>query len=110
MTWRRALSPLRLAVAGIVALVIAVVILLTQTSNEYLLVPDRAHPLADLVKVPEAKRADPSGGIYYVDVLERKASLLERLFPGLRNGSSLVQHDAITPPGVIPAAPIRLVF
>jgi Lon-like protease len=97
---RRVLSPLRLAVAGIVALVIAIVVLLTQTSNEYLLVPDRAHPLAELVKVPGAKPPAPSGGIYYVDVLERKASLLERLFPGLRNGASLVQHDAITPPGV----------
>jgi PDZ domain-containing protein len=91
---------LRLAVAGIIALVIAVVVLLTQTSNEYLLVPDHAHPLANLVKVPGAKASDPGGGIYYVDVLERKASLLERLFPGLRKGSSLVQHDAITPPGV----------
>ena len=91
---------MRLAVAGIVALVIAVVVLLTQTSNEYLLVPDRAHPLAQIVKVPGSKQSDPRGGIYYVDVLERKASLLERLFPGLRNGSSLVQHDAITPPGV----------
>jgi PDZ domain-containing protein len=91
---------LRLAVAGIVALVIAIVVLLTQTSNEYLLVPDRAHPLAQIVKVPGQKPSDPRGGVYYVDVLERKASLLERLFPGLRNGSSLVQHDAITPPGV----------
>jgi Lon-like protease len=97
---RRVLSPLRLAVAGIVALVIAIVVLLTQTSNEYLLVPDRAHPLAELVNVPNSAGSDRSGGIYYVDVLERKASLLERLFPGLRTGASLVQHDAITPPGV----------
>jgi PDZ domain-containing protein len=81
-------------------LLIAVVVLLTQTSNEYLLVPDKAHPLAGLVQVPGARAPDNKGGIYYVDVLERKASLLERLFPGLRKGSSLVQHDAITPPGV----------
>jgi Lon-like protease len=100
MNLRRAFSPLRLAVAGIFALVIVVVVLLTRTSNEYLLVPDRAHPLAELVRVPGAKPVDRRGGIYYVDVLERKASLLERLFPGLRNGASLVQHDAITPPGV----------
>jgi PDZ domain-containing protein len=97
---RRAFSPLRLAVGGIIALVIAIVFLLTQTSNEYLLVPDRAHPLAQIVKVPGSKPSDQRGGIYYVDVLERKASLLERLFPGLRTGASLVQHDAITPPGV----------
>src|SRR5207248_4807680 len=49
---------------------------------------------------PGAKPTDGRGGIYYVDVIERTASLLERLFPGLREGSSLVQHDAITPPGV----------
>jgi PDZ domain-containing protein len=97
---RRVFSPLRLALAGIAALLVAVVVLLTQTSNEYLLVPDRAHPLAGLVQVPGAKPADNRGGIYYVDVLERKATLLERLFPGLRSGSTLVQHDVITPPGV----------
>ena len=100
MNLRRALSPLRLAVAGILALLIVVIALLTRTANEYLLVPDPAHPLANLVDVPGAKPSDGRGGIYYVDVLERKASLLERLFPGLREGSSLVQHDVITPPGV----------
>jgi Lon-like protease len=97
---RRALSPLRLAVAGIIALLIAVIVLLTRTSNEYLLVPDPAHPLAHLVDVPGSKPGNSQGGIYYVDVFERKASLLERLFPGLRDGSSLVQHDVLTPPGV----------
>jgi len=87
-------------VAGIIALAVAVVVLVTTSSNEYLLVPDNAHPLANLVKVPDAKPADNKGGIYYVDVLERKASLLERLFPGLRDGATLVQHDELTPPGV----------
>jgi Lon-like protease len=90
----------RLAVAGILALAVAVVVLLTTSSNEYLLVPDKAHPLADLVRVPNAQPVDAKGGIYYVDVLERKASLLERLFPGLREGATLVQHDELTPPGV----------
>jgi len=97
---RRALSPLRLAIGGVIALAIALVILLTTSSNEYLLVPDKAHPLADLVHVPNGKTGDSQGGVYYVDVLERKASLLERLFPGLRDGSTLVQHDELTPPGV----------
>ena len=100
MTPRRLFRPLNLAVAGVVALVVAVVVLLTSSSNEYLLVPDKAHPLANLVHVPGAKPDDMRGGIYYVDVLERKASLLERLFPGLRNGATLVQHDELTPPGV----------
>jgi PDZ domain-containing protein len=100
MSPRRIFRPLNLAVAGIVALVVAVVVLLTSSSNEYLLVPDKAHPLANIVNVPGAKPSDNRGGIYYVDVLERKASLLERLFPGLRDGATLVQHDELTPPGV----------
>ena len=100
MTPRRIFRPLNLAVAGVLALVIAVIVLLTSSSNEYLLVPDKAHPLANLVKVPGAKPPDNRGGIYYVDLFERKASLLERLFPGLRDGSTLVQHNELTPPGV----------
>jgi len=97
---RRIFRPLNLAVAGLVALVVAVIVLLTSSSNEYLLVPDKAHPLAHLVDVPGAKPSDNRGGIYYVDVFERKASLLERLFPGLRDGATLVQHNELTPPGV----------
>jgi len=97
---RRFLRPLNLAVAGLVALIVAAVVLVTSSSNEYLLVPDKAHPLAGLVTVPGAKPADPNGGIYYVDVFERKASLLERLFPRLRKDSTLVQHNTLTPPGV----------
>jgi Lon-like protease len=102
---RRLFSPLRLAVAGIVALVIVVVVLLSTSSSEYLLVPDRAHPLAHLVTVPGAKGENSdNGGIYYVDVVERKASLLERLFPGIRDqGATLVQHQDLTPPGVTDA-------
>lgn len=100
MNPRRLFRPLNLAVAGIVALVVAVVILLTSSSNEYLLVPDKAHPLANIVRVPGAIPSDHQGGIYYVDVLERKASLLERMFPSLREGSTVVQHDELTPPGV----------
>jgi Lon-like protease len=97
---RRLFRPLNLAVAGLVALIVAVVVLLTTSSNEYLLVPDQAHPLAGIVDVPGATPPDNKGGIYYVDVFERKASLLERLFPSLRKNSTLVQHDELTPPGV----------
>jgi Lon-like protease len=97
---RRALTPLRLATVGLLILVAVVVVLLTTSSNEYLLVPDRAHPLASLVTVPNARPPHDGGGIYYVDVIERKATLLERLFPGLRSGSTLVQHSQLAPPGV----------
>jgi PDZ domain-containing protein len=90
----------RLVVAGVVLLTVVIAVLLTRSSNEFLLVPDRAHPLAALVKVPGAKPEDKQGGIYYVAVFERRASLLERLIPGIREGTTLVQHDELTPPGV----------
>jgi len=68
-------------------------------SGSYLLLPDRAKPLAGLVSIP-GERGDAKGGIYYVDVIVRKASLLERLVPQLRgDGSSLVPEHAILPPG-----------
>ena len=100
MNVRRLISPLRVAAVGLVAVVVAIVILLTQSSNEYLLVPDPAHPLAHLVQVPGARAGGARGGIYYVDLFERKASLLERWFPGLRDGATLVQHDQLAPAGV----------
>jgi PDZ domain-containing protein len=40
------------------------------------------------------------GGIYFVDVFERRASLLESLFPSIRSGATLVPAQLIVPPGV----------
>ena len=97
---RRALTPLRLFVAGVVILAVTFVLLLTTTTDSFLLVPDPAHPLAGLVSVPGGRDQTNGGAIYYVDVLERKASLLERLFPGLREGATLVPHNDVTPPGI----------
>ena len=97
---RRALTPLRLGVAGALLLAVVVAALLTTTTDSFLLIPDRAHPLAQLVKVPGGKTRTGGGGIYYVDVLERKASVLERLIPALRRDSTLVEHEQVTPPGV----------
>lgn len=47
------------------------------------------------------------GGIYFVDVFERRASMLESLFPSIRAGSTLVPASAIVPPGVSDAAQRR---
>ena len=66
---RKALTPLRLAVAGLVLLLVTVVLLMTTTTNSFLLIPDRTHPLAALVDVPGGKQQADGGGIYYVDVL-----------------------------------------
>jgi PDZ domain-containing protein len=40
------------------------------------------------------------GGIYFVDVFERRASMLESLFPSIRSGATLVPASSIVPPGV----------
>jgi PDZ domain-containing protein len=68
-------------------------------SSSYLLLPDRAKPLEPLVRVQGEKDTGP-GGIYYVDVIVRKASLLEELVSGLRpDGADLVPAEALVPPG-----------
>jgi PDZ domain-containing protein len=68
-------------------------------SSSYLLLPDEAKPLAELVEV-EGERPNDEGGIYYVDVVVRKASLLEEQIGALRpEGADVVPEHAIVPPG-----------
>ena len=70
-------------------------------SDHYLVLPDRARPADPLVTVPGERKGDGSaGGIYMVDVLVRKASVLERIFPGIEDGSSLVPAEQVNPVGV----------
>ncbi|HWH06085.1 MAG TPA: PDZ domain-containing protein [Gaiellaceae bacterium] len=70
-------------------------------ADGYLLLPDEAKPLADLVEIEGEREADDGdGGIYYVDVVVRKASLLEQHVPPLRpDGADLVPAHALLPPG-----------
>jgi PDZ domain-containing protein len=68
-------------------------------SSEYILLPDRAHPVAPLVSVAGGHDQRDGGGIYFVDVQERPASLLEKLFGGLHDGATLYPKSAIVPPG-----------
>jgi PDZ domain-containing protein len=80
-------------------LLAAVLALVVVPSNEYIFLPDRAHPVAPLVTVPGGH--DPTrGGIYFVDVVVRKATLLERLTGGLHEGADLYPAAAINAPGV----------
>src|SRR5206468_1657203 len=56
-------------------------------------------PVAPLVTVQGGH--DPTrGGVDYVDVVVRKATLLERLFGGLHDGADLYPAQAVNPPGV----------
>jgi PDZ domain-containing protein len=95
----RAFSPGRLLTAGVVLLAVVAGVLWLAPSNSFLLLPDQAHPVAPLVTVAHPKADRNGGAIYFVDVIERKASLLERLFPGIRKGSTLVPASALLPPG-----------
>ncbi len=82
-------------------LLVALLFLLTRSSDHYLEIPDEAHPLATLVKVPGPKEKDDGGGIYYVDVLLKKASLLESLVPPVRpDGSDIIDSKQIDEPGI----------
>jgi PDZ domain-containing protein len=97
----RALTPLRLAVTGLALLALTVLILWQVHSDSYLLVPDPAHPVAPLVDVQGGHDPKGPGGIYFVDVLELRASILDELFPTVLHGdgASLVPADQVVPPG-----------
>jgi len=89
------------AIAGVL-LGLAVVtfgILYLVPSDDYILLPDRAHPVAPLVRVQGGHEPRGPGQIYFVDILERRASELERLFPWLHDGATLVPAEALVPPG-----------
>jgi PDZ domain-containing protein len=81
------------------AAVAAGVILYVIPSGDYLLLPDTAHPVAPLVRVQGAKPTPAPGGIYFVDVFERRASELESIFPWLHSQATLVPANLIVPPG-----------
>ncbi len=105
----RVLSPFRLASAGLIVLVVTLVILVTRGTDQYLEIPDNAHPLADLVQVPGAKAQEGSGGIYYVDILLRPASLLESLISVVRpEGSDLIDRTQIVQPGISDQERVKL--
>jgi PDZ domain-containing protein len=89
----------RLVVAGLVLGVVALGAAWLLPSDSYLLLPDRAKPLEERVTV-EGEKPDDEGGIYYVDVVVRQASLLEELLDVSRpEGADLVPEHALVPPG-----------
>jgi Lon-like protease len=95
---KRRLTPGRILALGLVLLAAALALLVIP-SSQYVFLPDPAHPVAPLVTVPGGK--DPTrGGVYFVDVVVRKATLLERLFGGLHDGADLYPAKAVNPPGV----------
>jgi PDZ domain-containing protein len=93
-------SPRWLFLSGAALLAAVVFAAWALPSDDYLFVPNGAHPIAGKVEVEGAKQPDPAGGIYYVDVTVQRARLLERLLPFTRpDGASLVPAHAVTAPG-----------
>jgi Lon-like protease len=99
---RRYATPARLAAAGLILLAaIAAVLVLAPGGDTYIFLPDDgAHAVAPLVTVKGEKPDRDGGGIYYVNVVVRKATLLERLWPDIREGASLVPAHALNPTGL----------
>jgi PDZ domain-containing protein len=96
---RRTVNAAQIAGALIGLLVVAGIVLYLVPSNDYVLLPDVAHPVAPLVHVQGGHPPKGPGGIYFVDVFERQASMLESLFPFIRSGATLVPKSLIVPPG-----------
>src|SRR5439155_8454699 len=86
---------------GVVLLVAVVVVLLTRQTDQFLEVPDVAHSLTGAIRVPGHTRTQDGGGIYYVDVVVKKASLLESTFSFLRpEGSKVIPKHDFVPRGL----------
>jgi len=69
-------------------------------SNDFLLLPDKARPVAPLVQVQGGHDPTGPGGIYFDAIVIRRAKLFEKLFPWIHDGASLVDEKLINPPGV----------
>jgi PDZ domain-containing protein len=96
---RFARSPGRLAFAGLLLLFIVLLSLWLIPSNTYIFLPDRARPVDPLISVQGGHEAK-TGGIYFVDIFVRKATWIERLWPGIHEGAQLVPGSTVLPKGV----------
>ena len=102
---RRRVTPLGIA-GGIVLLLLAVILILANvptgtfpgSKNEYILLPDIAHPVAPLVRVQGAHKPAGSGAIYFLDVIERRATTLEQLVPWIHPNATFEPAGDIVPP------------
>jgi Lon-like protease len=81
-----------------VLLLVTVLILARIPSGQYVLLPDIAHPVAPLVKVEGARTPKGAGSIYFLDVIEKRASELERLFPWIHSDATFEPANDVVPP------------
>lgn len=69
-------------------------------SDEFLLLPDKARPVAPLVQVRGGKDPTGTGQIYFDAIVIRRAKLFEKLFPWIHRDATLVPEEQVNPPGV----------
>jgi Lon-like protease len=69
-------------------------------SDHYLFLPDPALEVDPLVSVPDEDKGSAEGGIYMVDILVRRASLFERIFPQVYGDAELVPDEVVNPAGL----------
>jgi PDZ domain-containing protein len=95
----RIFTPFRLLLLALVVGAAAFAVWAIPT-DDYIFLPNRAHAVAPLVDVEGGHNPRDGGGIYFVDVLVRKATLVERVWPDVREGATVVPAEAVRPPGV----------
>lgn len=81
---------------------VAALVLWSLPAGDFILVPDKAKPLAGKVVVEGTKTtASPGdGGVYYVDLFVRRVRWLEQILPFTKpEGSTDVPEEALLPPG-----------
>ncbi len=93
-------TPGKLGLAGVLLLALAAVLLWLLPSDTYIFLPDRARPVDPLITVQGGHKVRGPGGIYFVDIFVRKATLIERLFPSIHEGAQLVPASSVLPKGV----------
>lgn len=107
---KRLFAPGPLAGVGLLLLAGVALILWLAPSDRYIVLPDKARSVAPLVQVKNGRagRQTDQGEIYFLAVFVRKATLLERLFPWLRDGATLVPASSLRTPGVSDEAQRRI--
>ena len=102
---RRLITPWRLGAVALVVLgLLAGVLMLAPSSDTYIFLPSEAHPVDPVVTVQGGRSQRDGGGIYFVDVLVRRATWMERWVPSIRDGATLVPAHALNPTGVSDAS------
>lgn len=100
---RRAVTPGKLLAAFLAVLAAtAAVLLLVPAQGTYLFLPDDPKAVEPLITLENGQAAESDGGaIYFVDVIVRRPSLIERLLPEVfHDGASVVPAHAINPTGL----------